>query len=246
LRIAWHKEIDDCTLQPPVERGCREEERAIADAVRSMLHDQSFPLYLWVEACATVVYLYNRIPHRILGKMTPEEAFTDRRPNVEDIRIFGCSTFSHVPSERRTKVDRTAQQGILVGYSEVSKAYRIYILPLRKVVVSKDVRFEEDKAFARSLESRVGVEDDAKLRVPVSEREQPQSSGTPVSGVTGSPCTASGSQSEHVQSDGAQNSERVQTLGSQNVEASLEAITLGQRDPISPLTTLGKSRPRWF
>jgi hypothetical protein len=65
-------------------------------------------------------------------------------------------------------------------------------------VVSRDVRFEEDRAFARSLESRVGVEDDAEFPVAVSEGAQPQSSGTPVSGVTGSPCTASGSQSEHV------------------------------------------------
>jgi hypothetical protein len=127
--------------------------RAITGAVRSMLHDQSLPLYLWAEACATAVYLQNRSPHRILGKMTPEEAFIGRRPDIEHIRIFGCSTFSHVPSERRTKLDPTAQQGILVGYSEVSKAYRIYTPPLRKVVVNRDGRFEEDRAFARSLES---------------------------------------------------------------------------------------------
>jgi hypothetical protein len=56
----------------------------------------------------------------------------------------------------------------------VSKAYHIYIPPLRKVVVSRDVRFEEDKAFVRSLESRVGVEDDAELLVAVSEGAQPQ------------------------------------------------------------------------
>jgi hypothetical protein len=67
-----------------------------------------------------------------------------------------------------------------------------------------------------------------------------------VSGVTGSPCTASGSQSEHVQLDGAQTSEGGQTSGSQSVEASPEAITLGQRDLTSPLTTSGKRRPRWF
>ena len=80
----------------------------------------------------------------------------------------------------------------------MSKAYRIYIPPLRKVVVSKDVSFEEDKAFARSLESRVGVEDDAESPIAVSEGAQPQTLGTPVLGVTGSPCTTSGSQLEHV------------------------------------------------
>jgi hypothetical protein len=160
-------------------------------------------LYLWAEACGTTVYLQNRNPHRILGKMTPEEAFTGRRPDVEHIRIFGCSTFSHVPSERRTKLDPTAQQGILIGYSEVSKAYQIYTPPLRKVVVSRDVRFEEDRAFARSLESSRAVEYDAELPVAVSKGAQPQWSGTPFSEVTGSPCTASKSQAQHVQSDGA-------------------------------------------
>jgi hypothetical protein len=85
----------------------------------------------------------------------------------------------------------------------VSKAYHIYISPLRKVVVSKDVIFEEDRAFARSIESRVVV-DDAELPVVVLEGAHPQTSVTPVSGVTGSPCTASGSQSKKFQSDGAQ------------------------------------------
>jgi hypothetical protein len=225
----------------PQQNGVAERKnRAITGATRSMLHDQSLPLYLWAEASATAVYLQNRSPHRILGKMTPEEAFTGRRPDVEHIRIFGCLTYSHVPSERRTKLDPTAQQGILVGYSEVSKAYRIYIPPLRRVVVSRDVRFEEDRAFQRSLESRVSVEDDAEAPIDVSEGAQPQVSGTPVSGVTGSPCTASGSQSEGVQSEGAEAS------GSQSVETSPEAVTLGQRDLTSPLTTSGKRRPRWF
>jgi hypothetical protein len=218
---------------PQQNRVVERKNMAITGAARSMLHDQSLPLYLWAEASATAVYLQNRSPHRILGKMTPEEAFTGRRPDVEHIRIFGCLTYSHVPSEKRTKLDPTAQQGILVGYSEVSKAYRIYIPSLRRVVVSRDVRFEEGRAFQRSLESRVSVEDDAEAQIDVSEGAQPQVSGTPVSGVTGSPCTASGSQSEGVQAEGAEAS------GSQSVETRPEADTLGQGD-------LTKRKLRWF
>jgi hypothetical protein len=125
------------------------------------------PLYLWAEASATAVYLQNTSPHRILGKITLEEAFTGRRPNVEHIMIFGCLTYSHVPSEKRTKLDPITQQGILVGYSEVSKAYRIYIPSLRRVVVRRDVIFEADRAFQRSLESRVSVEDDVEAPIDV-------------------------------------------------------------------------------
>jgi hypothetical protein len=127
---------------------------AITGAARSMLHDQTLTLFLWVEESVVAIYLQNRSPHRILGKKTHEEAFTSRRP---DIRIFGCLTYSHVPLEKRTKLDPTAQQGILVGYSKVSKAYWIYIPSQQRVVVSRDVRFEEGRDFRRSLESRDSI-----------------------------------------------------------------------------------------
>jgi hypothetical protein len=178
--------------------------------------------------------------------MNREEAFTGRRHDVEHIRIFGCLAFSHVPSKRRTKLDPTTHQGILVGYSEVLKAYRIYILPLSRVVVRRDVIFEEDRDFVRSLESRIGVEDDGESFIVVSKGAQPQILSTLVSGLIGSPCIASGSQSEHVQSDGAHNSEGAQTSGSQSVETSPKVVTLGQRDLIYPLTASRKRRPRWF
>jgi hypothetical protein len=44
-------------------------------------------------------------------------------------------------------LDPTTEKGILVGYNRVSKAYLIYIQALRRVVVRRDVRFKEDKAF---------------------------------------------------------------------------------------------------
>jgi hypothetical protein len=100
---------------------------AITGAARSKMYDQNLSLYICVEASVVAVYLQNRNPHGILGKKTHEEAFTGSRPDVEHIRIFGCLTYSHVPSEKRTKLGPTSQQGILVGYSEVLKAYHIYI-----------------------------------------------------------------------------------------------------------------------
>ena len=77
--------------------------RVITGAARSMLHDQSLPLYLWAEASAAAVYLQNRSPHRILGKMTPEEAFIGRRPDVEHIRIFGCLILFSCPLREEDK-----------------------------------------------------------------------------------------------------------------------------------------------
>ena len=137
----------------PQQNGVSERKNgAIIGATRSMIHDQGLPLFLWVEACNTTVYLQNRSPHKSLGDLTPEEAFSGKRPQLIHLRIFGCVTYSQVPKEKRTKLDPTTEKGIFVGYSKTSKAYRIYIPALRSVVVRQDVRFKEDRAFMRSPE----------------------------------------------------------------------------------------------
>jgi hypothetical protein len=97
--------------EPILGLNTKRKNRAIVGAARAMLHDQGLPLFLWVEACNTVVYLQNRSPHRVLGD---------------------------------------------VGYSETSKALCIYIHSLRKTILRRDVRFEEDGAFRKSRGSERG------------------------------------------------------------------------------------------
>ena len=87
-----------------------------------------------------------------MGNMTPEEAFSGKKPNVGHFCIFGCITYSYVPKEKRTKLEPTVDKGIFLGYSETSKAYLIYIPTKRKVVVRRDVKFKEERAFRRSRE----------------------------------------------------------------------------------------------
>jgi hypothetical protein len=78
-------------------------------------------------------------------------------------------------------MEPTAEKGIFVGYSEISKAYRIYIPALRRVVVRRDVKFEEQKAFERSREL-----DQREPPTPSTQQGSPGQGSGPVSGVTGS------------------------------------------------------------
>ena len=103
-----------------------------------MLYDQDMPKFMWDEACNTVVYVQNRIPHNALGKITPESVFTSSKPEVSHFRIFGSATYCDVPEEKRKKLNKTAEKGYLVGYSENGKAYKIYIPDSRKIVVWRD------------------------------------------------------------------------------------------------------------
>jgi hypothetical protein len=38
----------------------------------------------------------------------------------------------------------------LISYNKTSKAYKVYILALKRTVVRRDVRFEEDRAYKKS------------------------------------------------------------------------------------------------
>ena len=84
-------------------------------AARAMLHDQSLPFFLWEEACSTAVCVLNRSLYRALGSKTPKETFTVNVAEKGHFSIFGCLTYSHVPFEKRTKLEATSECGIFVG-----------------------------------------------------------------------------------------------------------------------------------
>ena len=125
-----------------------------------MIHDQSLLMTLWAEACMTLVYVQNRSPHQILKNITVEKSFTRVKPNIGHFRIFGCPVYFHVPKEKRSKLDPSRRKGTFVGYSDSSKAYRIYIPGQRQIEIRRDVTFEEEIAFQRSIESQMEIDSD--------------------------------------------------------------------------------------
>ena len=100
--------------------------RIIVAMTRVMLHDQGLPLHLWAEACNTMVFVKNHIPHRILGMSTPEEAFSGKKPDVSYYKIFGSSVYVHVTKDSRKKLKPTTEIGIFVGYNDNPHNHRVY------------------------------------------------------------------------------------------------------------------------
>jgi hypothetical protein len=73
-------------------------------------------MYLWGEAAMTAIYVQNRSSHRILkDMMTPEEAFSGKKPNVENLRIFGFPIYIHIPKNKIKKLEPSRKKGIFVG-----------------------------------------------------------------------------------------------------------------------------------
>jgi hypothetical protein len=94
--------------------------RSIEENMKALMNGQGLSMYLWGEVAMTAIYVHNRSPHRILKDMTPEEAFSRKKPNVEHLRIFGCPVYIHIPKDKRKKLEPSGKKGIFVGYSESS------------------------------------------------------------------------------------------------------------------------------
>lgn len=144
----------------PEQNGVAERKnRMIMEATHAMIYDQSLPKFLWGEAANTAAYVQNRSVHQALDLKAPEEVFTGKKPNVSHFRIFGCLVYFHVPKEKRNKFESSGKKGIFIGYSENSKAYRIYVPSQGDVEVIHDVTFDEDIALGEAKDLPISRKD---------------------------------------------------------------------------------------
>ena len=65
-----------------------------------------------------------------------------------------CQT---VPNQLRKKLDKKGQKCIFVGYSEDTKAYKLYDPVARKVIISRDVQFVENESWDGTIEKNVNI-----------------------------------------------------------------------------------------
>lgn len=79
--------------------------------------------------------------------MTPEEAWCGMKPSVEHLIVFGCIAHAHVPDARRIKLEDKSHCCVLLGVSEESKAYRLYNPISKRIIISRDVIFEEEEQW---------------------------------------------------------------------------------------------------
>jgi hypothetical protein len=66
---------------------------------------------------------------------------------VHHFRVFGCLAYVHVPDVHRKKLDGKSIKWVNLGVSEESKAYKVYDIVGEKVIISRDVVFDESKGW---------------------------------------------------------------------------------------------------
>ncbi len=88
--------------------------RTIVESARSMLFHSNTPTELWAEVVNTVVYLRNRSPTTALDGITPYECLFNRKPDVANLRVFGCVAFVHIPVNQRRSLKQSLERQFLL------------------------------------------------------------------------------------------------------------------------------------
>ena len=107
--------------------------QTLVQITRCLMKDGNFPPTLWGELIFTVAYLSNRSPRSALGGATTYLRMHNKEADLWRLRIIGTRVFVHRETYTRNLGDR-AFEGKLCGFSQDSRAYRIYN-PAKSTVV---------------------------------------------------------------------------------------------------------------
>lgn len=165
----------------PEQNGTAERKnRTLLDTARCLLIQSGLPLIFWAEAVNTANYIRNRTPSKGLKGKTPYEMWTGKPPSVSYFKEFGCKVMCLEKHGGRSKFSTRCVEGRLLGYSDESKAYRVWIPLERKVKIVRDVKFLEEKTlcnleFNEILEKEEQVASDTEpLTVEISTPLDPE------------------------------------------------------------------------
>ncbi|CAJ2661762.1 unnamed protein product [Trifolium pratense] len=113
--------------------------RTLQESARVMLHAKNVPYKLWAEAMNTACYIHNRVTLRKGTATTLYELWKNRKPTVKYFHVFGSKCYIFADREPRRKLDPKSDEGIFLGYSTNSRAYRVFNSRTRTMMESINV-----------------------------------------------------------------------------------------------------------
>nr|KAJ0219318.1 hypothetical protein LSAT_V11C300121810 [Lactuca sativa] len=118
--------------------------RTLIKAGRTMVFEAALPLSFWAKAVNTSCYTHNwSIIVKHHGK-TAYELLKGRKPYISYFHVFGCVCYILNQKDQHSKFEAKANEGVFLGYSSVSKAFRVFNISRKTIEETTHVTFEED------------------------------------------------------------------------------------------------------
>ena len=117
--------------------------QTVGNMARWLLKQTILPNSFWVRAVDVAFYFTNRcLSSSLPPNKTPYELFYGRKPDVSNLKVFGCSAFQFLEVGVK-KLDSNAVREIFVGYGHTHDSYYLYNPVSGKISHSRNVSFNE-------------------------------------------------------------------------------------------------------
>lgn len=118
----------------------------LQDSMRAMMCTAQFLKKEWSLAFSHAVWLYNRTPHDSLSEMSPLEYVTGLKPDLTQVKIFGCKAYKfQLKRDRCDKLANRAKSCFYVGQTdERTNTFLFYFRDESKVEQGGIGKFDEN------------------------------------------------------------------------------------------------------
>jgi hypothetical protein len=118
----------------------------------------------WAEAVRCAVY---RCPRVFLNNKTSQELWSGYKPNVAHLKVFRSIVYGKNTDPKRTKLEDKSKKYVFIGYSEKSKAYKLYDPIEKKLVISRDVELNEEARWDWKNQQEELTTEEVEIGLPI-------------------------------------------------------------------------------
>ncbi|GJW58663.1 retrovirus-related pol polyprotein from transposon TNT 1-94 [Tanacetum coccineum] len=139
--------------------------KTLIEATRTMLNGSVLSKHFWTDAVRIACYTQNISIIVKRHDKTSYEIFMERIPDISYFHVFRCPVFIHNHKDHLGIFDAKADDGYFLGYSSVSKAFRVYNTRRQQIYETYHVTFDESMEairFTNTLVDEIGIDDSSR------------------------------------------------------------------------------------
>ena len=121
--------------------------RTLNESVRSMRLHAGSPKTFWADAVSTAAYLISRGPSVLMEFKLPEEVWSGKEVKFSHLKVFCCVSYVHIDSDAHSNLDAKSKICFFIGYDDEKFGYKFWDEQNRKIIISRNVIFNEQVIY---------------------------------------------------------------------------------------------------
>jgi hypothetical protein len=133
-------------VQPQQNDVAEHANHVLSKRITAMMKESGLAMAFWGEALAALVHVWNRCLTAALDNATPYELWIERKPDVSHLRVWGCTAYVHVQTDKCPALHPHYKKCVFIAYPDGCKGWKSYNPTMKRTVISEHTNCDERPA----------------------------------------------------------------------------------------------------